>query len=258
MTDFTTGRRKKGWMNLRVSDVIRETHDTDTFVLVDADDGGRAFDYIAGQYLTFRFDGVSDKPLVRSYTMSSSPCQLNYSAVTVKRVDKGLISNWLCDHVKVGTVLRARGPIGRFVYESDKDQPHLFMVAAGSGVTPFISILREYAQRLGQADAPQRMTLLVSYRSKADLICWHDLVSIRNLPGIQVFVTLSRENLPEEGFWHGRIDDAMLNKAIAGDYHNCTFMSCGPQAIMDLVDAHCKAHGVVSGQVKTESFESSL
>lgn len=255
MTDFTTGRRKKGWMNLRVTDVIHETHDTDTFLLVDADDGGRQFDYIAGQYLTFRFDDVSDKPVVRSYTMSSSPCQPEYSAVTVKRVEKGLISNWLCDHVKTGTILRARGPIGRFVYESDKDAPHLFMVAAGSGVTPFISILREYAPRLGQADAPQKMTLVVSYRSKADLICWKELESVRQIPGVNVIVTLSRENLPEEGFWHGRINDAMLSKVIAGAYAECTFMSCGPQAIMDLVSVHCKAHGVAETRVKTESFE---
>ena len=69
----TPMRGKKGWMNLKVVDVVHETHDTDTFYLVNEDEGERAFDYIAGQYLTFRFDGVQDKPLVRSYTMSSSP-----------------------------------------------------------------------------------------------------------------------------------------------------------------------------------------
>lgn len=256
MTDFSSGRRKKGWMNLRVSQIIHDTHDTDTFYLVDDDDGGRQFDYIAGQYLTFRFDGVGDKPVVRSYTMSSSPCQADFAAVTVKRVERGLISNWLCDHVKVGTVLRARGPIGRFVYEADKDAPHLFMVAAGSGVTPFVSIMREYAPHLGQAGAPKKMSLLVSFRSQADLICWEALAALKNYAGVQIYVTLSRENLPEAGFWHGRIDDTMLSKAIAGAYQDCTFMSCGPQAIMDLVGTHCRAHAVAPERIKTESFES--
>lgn len=256
MTDFTAGRRKKGWMNLRVSKVIRETHDTDTFVLVDHDDGGRQFDYIAGQYLTFRFDDVGDKPVVRSYTMSSSPCQVDFAAFTVKRVEKGLISNWLCDNVKEGTILRARGPIGRFVYEADKDAPHLFMVAAGSGVTPFVSILREYAPALGKAGAPKKMTLIVSYRSKEDLICWTDLEELRRYPGVEVIATLSREDATKEGFWHGRIDSKALAKAIKGAYAECTFMSCGPQAIMDLTSAHCKEHGVAAERVKTESFES--
>lgn len=256
MTDFSSGRRKKGWMNLRVNQIIHETHDTDTFILVDNEDTGRQFDYIAGQYLTFRFDEVSDKPIVRSYTMSSSPCQPDFAAVTVKRVQHGLISNWLCDHVKVGTVLRARGPIGRFVYEADKDAPHLFMIAAGSGVTPFISILREYAPQLGQAGAPQKMSLLVSYRSKADLICWEAIEAVKKFPEVNVYVTLSRENVPQEGFWYGRIDEDMLSKAIGGNYESCTFMSCGPQAIMDLVGAHCRSHAVPPERIKTESFES--
>ena len=73
MTENPKPRRKKGWMNLKVSKIVSETHDTKTFYLEDADDGGLVFDYIAGQYLTFRFDTLSEKPIVRSYTMSSSP-----------------------------------------------------------------------------------------------------------------------------------------------------------------------------------------
>lgn len=256
MTDFQSGRRKKGWMNLRVQEVIHETHDTDTFVLVDADEGARAFDYFAGQYLTFRFDDIADKPLVRSYTMSSSPCQADFAAFTVKRVHNGLVSNWLLDNIKVGSVLKARGPIGRFIYEGDKDQKHLFMVGAGSGVTPFVSIAREYASRLGQAGAPSRMTLLVSYRSRQDLILWPDLTALRRVPGIEVITTLSREDVPEDGYWYGRIDEAMLAKAIKGSYQGTTFMTCGPVDMMNLVVRHAKSNGTPEAAIKLESFES--
>lgn len=256
MTDTPTRRIKRGWMNLRVDKVVHDTHDTDTFILVDADEGGRPFDYVAGQYLTFRFDDVEAKPLVRSYTMSSSPCQADYSAFTVKRVEGGKISNWLCDNVKVGSILRARGPIGKFVYEPGKDRSHLFMVAGGSGVTPFVSIMREYVSKLGQPGAPKQVSLLVSYRSRKDLICWPDLQEIAAAKGAKVYTTLSREDVPEEGFWHGRISDEMLAKAIGGAYHDATFMTCGPQAIMDQTVAHLKAKGVDDAHVKTESFES--
>ncbi len=254
MTDAPTRRIKRGWMNLLVKEVVHDTHDTDTFILVDADEGGRPFDYVAGQYLTFRFDDIEAKPLVRSYTMSSSPCQPAYSAFTVKRVEGGKISNWLCDTVKAGTVLRARGPIGKFVFEPEKDSSHLFMVAGGSGVTPFVSIMREYVNRLGQAGAPGKVSLLVSYRSREDLICWPDLLEIKKVPGAQVYTTLSRENVPD--FWHGRISDEMLGKAIGGAYQDMTFMTCGPQAIMDQTVAHLKAKGVDDLRIKTESFES--
>ena len=249
-------RVKRGWMNLKVTEVIHETADTDTFVLVDADEGGRPFDYVAGQYLTIRFDDLAPKPIVRSYTMSSSPCQTHTSAVTIKRVDGGLVSNWLLDHVKVGSVLRARGPIGKFVYDPAHDRPHLGMTAGGSGVTPFVSILREYAPRLGQPGAPRALTLLVSYRSQSDLICWRDLTAAAAHPGVRVFTTLTRDPEADATFLRGRLDDAMLTKAFAGTYGDATYMTCGPQAIMDATVAHLQARGVPAPHIKTESFES--
>lgn len=256
MTEAPQRRVKRGWMNLRVTEVIRETHDTDTFVLVDADEGGRVFDYVAGQYLTFRFDEVAAKPLVRSYTMSSSPCQPDFSAVTVKRVEGGVISNWLCDKVTKDTILRARGPIGKFCFDPAKDRPHLVMVAGGSGVTPFVSILREFEGRLGQPGAPQKMTLVVSYRSFEDLICWKELTQAASHAGVNVFTTLSREDKTREGFWYGRLNDDMLRRAVEGIYDDATFMTCGPDAIMDLTVAHLRAAGVDEERIKTESFAS--
>ncbi len=249
-------RVKRGWMNLRVTQVIHETPDTDTFWMVDAEEGVRAFDYVAGQYLTFRFDDVGDKPVVRSYTMSSSPCQADHVAFTVKRVEKGLISNWLCDHIRQGSILRARGPIGRFCYDPDHDKQHLFMIAAGSGVTPFVSIMREHASTIGKSGSPARMTLLVSYRSTKDLICWDALQELRHAPGCRVIVSLSREDARNEGFLHGRINQAMLKEAIGSEYDKATFMSCGPQEMMDLARTHAIAHGVTPEHFKTESFAS--
>lgn len=243
-------------MNLRVDKIVDETWDTKTFYLVDADEGGRPFDYVAGQYLTFRFDTVADKPLVRSYTMSSSPNQDGLSAFTVKRVEGGKISNWLCDEVREGSVLRARGPIGKFCFDPKIDHSHLIMVAGGSGVTPFISIMREYQDKLGSVGAPHKMTLLVSYRSTEDLICWKEIEAARKIPGIAVHVTLSREDKTADGFWHGRISNEQLAKAIAGSYQAATFMTCGPQAIMDHAAAHWREFGVPEEHIKTESFES--
>lgn len=251
-----TRRIKRGWMNLRVDRIVEDTWDTKTFILVDADEGGRPFDYVAGQYLTFRFDDVAEKPIVRSYTMSSSPCQEGFSAFTVKRVEGGKISNWLCDEVKVGSVLRARGPIGKFVFDPKIDKKHLIMVAGGSGVTPFISIVREHQAHLGKTGSPERMTLLVSYRSKQDLICWPEIEAARQVEGVKVHVTLSREAAEAEGFWHGRITDEQLVKAIGGDYQAATFMTCGPQAIMDHAAAHWRQAGVPEEHIKMESFES--
>jgi len=251
-------RIKRGWMNLRIERIIDECHDTKTLIFVDADEGGRQFDYVAGQYITFRFDDVADKPVVRSYTMSSSPRENQFIAVTVKEVEDPFISKVLVRDTKVGQILRARGPIGKFVYESEKDHKHLVMIAGGSGVTPFISIMREYCDQLGKPHAPDKMSLLVSYRSKKDLILWEASEQINQFRsmGAQIITTLSREDGTKEGFWHGRIDEKMIERFLESDFSGKTFMTCGPEAIMETTVACAKKHGVPESQIKTESFSS--
>lgn len=249
-------RIKRGWMNLQIVKISTETHDTKTLYLVDQEMGGRAFDYRAGQYLTFRFDALAAKPLVRSYTIASSPCEADYITITVKVLDKGIVSNFLCHGLKAGDILRARGPIGRFCYFPEKDQKHLAMVAAGSGVTPFVSIMREYYQRLGASDAPQKMTLLVSYRSTEDLISWPELTTMQKHPGIRIITTLSREKSEDKGFLFGRINNQMLTEVFnKDDLAHTTFMTCGPQEMMDSTCQFLNDHKVPSDQIKVESYE---
>jgi ferredoxin-NADP reductase len=271
-----TRRVKRGWMNLRITEIIEETHDTKTFRLIDDEEGGQAFDYTPGQYLTFRYDSLGTKPVVRSYTMSSAPQDGNFAAVTVKRVAGGLVSNWMCDTLRVGDVLRARGPIGRFVYEQAKDPSHLFFVAGGSGVTPFFSMLKEYSQTLGEPGSPASMSLLVSHRTASDLIFQRDLWVLAENPCIRVFVTFTRggpeahafashsgsslkEAPPNLRILHGRIDQAMLSAALNEAGHplaDTTFFTCGPVPMMEMVQSHLLQKGARSGQIKLESFES--
>lgn len=247
-------RIKRGWMTLKVSQIDNETHDTKTLHFVDAEEGGRQFDYIPGQYLTFRFDDISDKPVVRSYTMSSSPCQENFISVTVKEIEDGFISKHLVRNVKVGDLLRARGPIGKFCYHP-KDEKHLVMFAAGSGVTPFLSALREYSPHLGEAGYPTKLSLLVGYRSRKDWICKQLLQESAQYKGVQIVTTLSQEDATAEGFWHGRIDAHKIDKFMEGNYQETTYMTCGPGALMELTATHLRSKGVHEENIKSESFD---
>lgn len=245
-------RIKRGWMDLRVARIIDECTDTRTLIFEDGTDGGRQFDYIAGQYLTFRFDNLTEKPIVRSYTMSSSPSEGNFIAVTVKEVDNGFVSRHLCRNVKVGDILRARGPIGKFCYDVSEDQENLVMVAAGSGVTPFISIMREAASHLGEVGYPKSLHLLVGYRTTNDLISWPTLQELKEVDGVEIHVTLSREE--KEGFDKGRIDAGKLERFLTPHLANSTFMTCGPDAIMNGTCEFLKTHGVPEDRIKVESF----
>lgn len=254
--DSTRRRIKRGWMNLKVTKIMADNHNTKTLVFEDLEQGGRQFDYTAGQYLTFRFDHLADKPVVRSYTMSSSPRHEKDAAITVKEVDDGFVSKYLCQEVKTGDVLRARGPIGKFCYDPNLDNSHIVMVAAGSGVTPFISIMYQEMPYLGQEGHPTAMSLLVSFRSRNDLIAWDVIKELKTHPQISVYTSLSRDHAEDEGFWYGRIDKDALAKACHHEYKGKTFMTCGPEDMMELVVKHLKEQGVEEQHIKLESFDS--
>ncbi len=247
-------RVKRGWMNLCVATIIRETPDCLTLLLVDNDEGGRVFDYTAGQYLTFRFDALGPKPLVRSYTLSSSPLQQDFIAITIKKTSNGHISHYLTEEVKVGDILRARGPMGKFCYFPASDAPHLLMVAAGSGVTPFLAIMREYAQRLGEAECPQQLTLISGFRQREDIIGAELFKEWEHIPGIKIVICLSQEKNPE--FHHGRIERDFLENVLPRDLSGITFMSCGPEGLMQTTKAFLEKKGVAAERIHTESFAS--
>lgn len=257
MSDGERRRIKRGWMRLKVADLVQETHDTVTIVLVDADDGGRAFDYQAGQYLTFRFDALAAKPIVRSYTLSSSPCQKEAIAFTVKEVNDPFVSKFLCHDVKVGDVLRARGPIGKFCFIPGESKPNLAMIAAGSGVTPFISIIREFANCVGSLPCPTSLRLLVSYRRKCDVIFARQLSQWGQKANIDIRITLSREDPATGPYWHGRIDAAKLRDFVGNRSDKATtYMLCGPIPMMELASGALIAMGVDPEDIKSESFAS--
>lgn len=250
-------RIKRGWMRLKIQRIFSDNEGTKTLYFVDEEEGNCAFDYLPGQYLTFRFDSLAEKPIVRSYTMSSSPCQKEAIAVTVREVEDPFVSRYLCRECQVGDVLRARGPIGRFVFDPKKDHSHLVMVAGGSGVTPFVSIMREHAKTLGELGSPKRMTLFVTFRSLNELMCWEALETLRHVEGVNLVVSLSREKslLEDSCFFPGRMSLTLLDQQLGGDYSDTTFMTCGPEALMSSTVKHLKAQGVREEQIKLESFD---
>jgi ferredoxin-NADP reductase len=240
-------------MDLRVVATREDNHLTRTLFLEDAHEGGRVFDYLAGQYLTFRFDTISPKPIARSYSLSSAPREPNQIALTVKQIPNGIASKYLCSQVQEGDILRARGPMGNFCYHQSKDHPHLVMIAAGSGVTPFLSIMKENI--LGTAVTP--MSLIVGYPSEEESICLHDLRQWSLLPSIKIGVSFSKKNSPSkhhETVFQGRIDGATIHQFLGGEYQNKTYMICGPTSFMDLITHHLTDQGVLTEAIKVESF----
>src|SRR5262245_48919321 len=124
---------------LAVAEVIDETADTRSFVLEIPAELEATFAYAAGQFCTFRAT-IGGHETVRSYSMSSSPDVDEPFTTTVKRVAGGRMSNWMNDAVRAGDTIDVIAPTGLFVL-GDTDAP-LVAFAAGSGITPVISIIK--------------------------------------------------------------------------------------------------------------------
>ena len=143
MTDEPLGSHV---LELQVADVVAETDDARSLVLrvPDGPDDpaipSQRLKYAPGQFLTLRIPSERTGSVARCYSLCSSPFSDDALTVTVKRTEGGYASNWLCDRAHAGMRLHVLAPSGTFVPPTlDAD---FLLVAAGSGITPMMSICK--------------------------------------------------------------------------------------------------------------------
>lgn len=229
-------------------DVRQETHDVKTFTFRSAE--GQPFAFAAGQFLRFAVE-VQGEALSRCYSASSSPLRPSLISVTVKRVEGGVVSNWLHDHLTVGSQLNAVGPSGQFTVPDAAANGPLLLVSGGSGITPVMSILRSLADAHCYPDT----VFLHAARTPTDLVFRDELTyRAKVTPNLRV-VFLPERSENGDGYVgvHGRISDALLQVAVP-DLAQRTVMCCGPAPFMNAVRQICTARGVTPARYIEESF----
>jgi 3-ketosteroid 9alpha-monooxygenase subunit B len=227
---------------LRVVRVIAETADACSIEFeVDGSDADR-FAYRPGQFLTVRIPSDRCGSVARCYSLSSSPHTDPRPKVTVKRTGGGYGSNWLCDTVATGDELVALPPAGVFTPRSLDDD--LLLFAAGSGITPVISIVKS-----ALAAGSGRVVLAYANRDDGSVIFADELATLaRRHP--ERFVVLhwleSLQGLPT----------AAGLAALAAPYVGFEAFVCGPKPFMAAARDALTALDVPKGRVKLERFSS--
>jgi 3-ketosteroid 9alpha-monooxygenase subunit B len=230
-------------LRLRVVETIAETFDARSVVFV-ADDGAPVR-YRAGQFLTLRVPGPDGEPdLARCYSLSSSPhTDPDRLVVTVKKVAGGRGSAWMCDSLQAGDVVDALRPAGVFT-PRDLDQD-LLLAAAGSGVTPVLSILRS-ALEVGTG----RITLLYANRDESSVIFARALADLERAHPDRLVVVHWLESL------QGLPDVASLAARLA-PYADREAYLCGPVPFMAAAEkALVDLLGAPASRVHREEFVS--
>lgn len=240
-----------GVTTLKVADIIEETHDVKTFRLVG--ETPVLFSYRPGQFVTLLLD-LDGEAVQRSYSISSSPSRPHVLEITVKRVPGGRVSNWLCDHVAVGQSLTLKGPAGRFTC-FDSPASKMLFIAAGSGISPIMSMIRWIADTMADVD----VALLASFRSPADIIFRKelDLISARH-PRFRIALTLTSASGEQTDAWTGltgRIGKSRLAE-MASDLDQRPVFLCGPEPFAAAVRNSLDELGFDQSKLYSESFGS--
>jgi glycine betaine catabolism B len=228
--------------------VFAETHDVKTFVFAAAE--GRRFEFLPGQFLTFEFE-IRGDIVRRCYSLASSPLRPFTASITVKRVSGGVVSEWLHQNLNTGMTVRALGPMGSFSTAHHPAAKYLF-VSGGSGITPLMSMSRDFADRACPAD----IVFLHAARTPADVIFRDELALIsRRLKGFRVtHLPEDRIGEPEWAGMTGRLNNTLLG-VLVPDIIERTVFCCGPEPFMRVVQLACSDLGVAPSRYHHESFD---
>jgi 3-ketosteroid 9alpha-monooxygenase subunit B len=224
-----------------VAEVVTEAADSCSLVLDVPPGLAEVFAYAPGQFVTVRVPSELTGSVARCYSLCSSPLVTDdRPAITVKRTAGGYASNWLLDNVRPGSALDILPPAGTFTPRSlDGD---FLLFAAGSGITPVMSILKSvlHAGRgrvaLVYANRDEKSVIFgaalreLAAGASGRLVLLHWLDSLQGIPTVAGLTALARPYATWEPF------------------------ICGPDPFLAAVRAALGTLGVPAKRVHVERF----
>ncbi|MBA4056444.1 MAG: oxidoreductase, partial [Marivirga sp.] len=211
--------------------------------------------YKSGQFLTLIVP-VQGKEVRRAYSLCTSPFVDDDLAVTVKRVDNGLMSNWLPDNLKAGLKLKVMEPMGQFTTEYSKsNKRHIILFAGGSGITPMMSIIKSILTQ----EPDSICSLIYCNRDVDSIIFRNELDKLQTTYEGRLHVIHILDNAPMnwQGY-SGLLNHDMLTKLFerVPDWgiEKTTYLMCGPEGMMKNVDTLLEARHIPKEKIFKESF----
>ncbi len=238
--------------SLKVKEVKKQTPECVSVTFDVPEELKKDFAFTHGQNITLKkvIDGEEAR---RSYSICTAPFEKELT-VAVKKVDGGKFSTYANEILKAGDTIDVLPPTGKFNTVLDAaNKKNYTAFAAGSGITPVISIIKTTLQ----AEPQSSFTLVFANRSRASIIFFEELEGIKNkyLQRFNFISLLTKERTDADIFF-GRIDNTklnQLNKLI--DYSKQDeFFICGPEEMIFCVKDFLEAKGIEKKKVHFELF----
>ena len=240
------------FITLTVTDIIHETADVVTVRLTPSN--GEIVSYRPGQFLAIDFK-IKGREIRRSFSLSSVPGIDPDLAITIKRISNGEISNYVYRHLKVGDEIRALPPAGRFVLDRAGEKRDVFMIAAGSGITPIFSIIKDSLKN----DPLSRIVLIYSNRNEKSTIFYNQINELVNQYPVRFkCIYIFSDPIDKNYLYKGHLSLELLNELIENnlqsDRSKADFMLCGPFDYMRKSEMIIVAMGFDKSMIHKENF----
>ncbi|MBP2302720.1 2Fe-2S iron-sulfur cluster-binding protein [Azospirillum picis] len=241
------------WRPYKVTKIVEESPSIRSFHL-QPDDGAGLLPHAAGQHLPIRVTVAgAEKPVIRTYTLSVAPSDGLYR-ISVKR--EGLVSRHLHDTIRVGDIIEARAPDGRFTIDPFEPRPAV-LLAGGIGITPLLAMLRHVVYE-GLRKQRMRPTILIqAARSKQERPFDREIAELvaAGQGAVRWVRVLGDAAGAEDGIDYdaaGRIDMALLTRFLP--FNDYDFYLCGPPAFTQALYDGLRNHSVADRRIHAEAF----
>ena len=205
----------------------------------------------SGQHVDVRVTAEDGYQAQRSYSIASAP-EDGYVVLTVESVPDGEVSPYLAGELRAGDQVELRGPLGGYFVWDDSAREPALLVASGSGIVPFRSMLRHRQAAPGDGDTAVR--LLYSARSLQDVIYREELMRLAAFDEVDIRFALTHE-WPET--WHGhrgQIDSRLLSQVSWPAADRPRIFICGPPPFVEATASALAAQGQPPDRIKAERF----
>lgn len=243
--------------DLPVSNITPEAAGAVAITFQVPEDLRSGFNFKAGQFLTLRAT-IDGNDVRRSYSISSSQnsyVQNGTLEVGIRPVQGGVFSNWAASKLKVGDVLRVMPADGRFIVQRPR-AIHRVGFAAGSGITPILSILASTLEEQKES----KFTLVYGNRRMDSVMFNEALQDLKDrYPNRLTLIHVLSRQAQEVPLLEGRIDEAKVKEIVSSLLPAASMdevFICGPEAMIEATEKALLEVGVPERNIRTERFTS--
>ncbi|MFV0566535.1 MAG: 2Fe-2S iron-sulfur cluster-binding protein [Flavobacteriaceae bacterium] len=240
---------------LSIKSIAQETQKAITLSFNVPEHLKNTFAFKAGQYITLK-TVIDGKEIRRDYSLCSSP-KSNELKVGIKEVTDGTFSAFANNSLTVGDTLEVAPPKGRFVFTpNDSNTKHIALFAAGSGITPVLSIIKCALEE----EVHSHVILVYGNKNTQDTMFLNELLELQHQYKARFAIQFVFSQSQENDAVFGRIEKSTVNLVVKNKYKHIAiddYYLCGPEGMIHTVKDVLTEHGVAPDRIHFELFKAS-